>query len=76
MVLKVLRRHSKLSVDNTSLDPAADLYQLGLTAHASVDVMLALEDAFDVQFPHELLRKSPFADVGAIRSAFTELGVA
>ncbi len=38
--------------------------------------MLALEDAFDVEFPDELLRKSTFASVGAIRSALTELGVA
>ncbi|KLL94017.1 acyl carrier protein [Rhodococcus sp. IITR03] len=65
-----------MSVDSTALDPAADLYELGLTSHASVNVMLALEDAFDVEFPDELLRKSTFASVGAIRSALTELGVA
>ncbi len=58
------------------LDSTADLYELGLTSHASVNVMLALEDAFDVEFPDELLRKSTFASVGAIRSALTELGVA
>lgn len=76
VIRKVLGEHAKLSVDSTTLDPAADLYELGLTSHASVNVMLALEDAFDVEFPDELLRKSTFASVGAIRSALTELGVA
>ncbi|MEU5841534.1 acyl carrier protein [Rhodococcus sp. NPDC047139] len=75
VIRKVLGEHAKLSVDSAGLDPAADLYELGLTSHASVNVMLALEDAFDVEFPDELLRKSTFASVGAIRSALTELGV-
>ena len=76
VIRKVLGAHAKLSVDSTVLDSTADLYELGLASHASVNVMLALEDAFDVEFPDELLRKSTFASVGAIRSALTELGVA
>ncbi|MBM7459080.1 acyl carrier protein [Rhodococcus coprophilus] len=74
-IRKVLDEHAKLSVDATDLDLAADLYELGLTSHASVNVMLALEDTFDVEFPDELLRKSTFASVDSIRSALTELGV-
>jgi acyl carrier protein len=38
--------------------------------------MLALEDAFDVEFPDKLLRKSTFASVSAIREALDSLGVA
>ena len=74
-IRKVLGEHAKLSVDATELELTADLYELGLTSHASVNVMLALEDAFDIEFPDELLRKSTFASVGSIRSALTELGV-
>ncbi len=74
-IRKVLGEHAKLSVDATDLDLAADLYELGLTSHASVNVMLALEDTFDIEFPDELLRKSTFASVDSIRSALTELGV-
>jgi acyl carrier protein len=40
-----------------------DLYELGLTSHASVNVMLALEDEFDIEFPDEVLKKSTFASV-------------
>jgi acyl carrier protein len=52
-----------------------DLYARGLTSHASVDLMLALEDAFDVEFPDSLLRKQTFASVTAIVEALSSIGV-
>ena len=44
-----------------------------MTSHASVNVMLALEDEFDVEFPEAMLRKSTFESVAAIRVALGEL---
>jgi acyl carrier protein len=35
--------------------------------------MLALEDAFDVEFPDRLLRKSTFESIGAMHAALDEL---
>ena len=55
------------------VDEQADLYQLGLTSHASVDVMLALEDAFDIEFPDEVLKKSTFASVHNIEHVVESL---
>lgn len=72
----VLDAHAKLVVKTETLDDTADLYAYGLTSHASVNVMLALEGAFDVEFPDRLLHKSTFATVGSIRAALAELGVA
>ena len=37
--------------------------------------MLALEDAFDVEFPDSMLRKSTFESIASITEALTELGV-
>jgi acyl carrier protein len=71
----VLREHGKLPVDLASLSDEDDLYRAGMTSHASVNVMLALEDSFDVEFPDTLLRKSTFASVYAIREALNSLGV-
>ena len=71
----VLREHGKLPVDLASLSDEDDLYRAGMTSHASVNVMLALEDAFDVEFPDKMLRKSTFASVSAIREALNSLGV-
>ena len=59
----VLAAHGRMAVDPHEVDDQADLYDLGLTSHASVDVMLALEDAFDVEFPDEVLKKATFASV-------------
>jgi acyl carrier protein len=52
-----------MAVDPHQVDVQADLYELGLTSHASVNVMLALEDAFDIEFPDDVLKKSTFASV-------------
>ena len=37
-----------------------------MSSHASVNVMLALEDSFDVEFPDSMLTRSAFASIGAI----------
>lgn len=52
-----------MAVDPRTVTADADLYQLGLTSHASVNMMLTLEDEFDVEFPDEALKKSTFACV-------------
>lgn len=73
-IRSVLLEHGKLPVDVTTLSDDDDLYSAGMTSHASVNVMLALEDEFDVEFPDAMLRKSTFESVAAIRKALTELG--
>lgn len=69
----VLQDHAHLSVDALSLDPSADLYQAGMTSHASVNVMLALEGAFDVEFPDHMLKRSIFTSIASIRQALADL---
>jgi acyl carrier protein len=71
----VLDEYGKLPVDVSTLTDDDDLYLAGLTSHASVNVMLALEDAFDVEFPDELLRKSTFESIAAIQTALQSLEV-
>ena len=62
-IREVLAAHGRMAVDPHEVDDQADLYDLGLTSHASVDVMLALEDEFDIEFPEEVLKKSTFASI-------------
>ena len=62
-VRDVLAAHGRMAVDAHEVDDQEDLYKLGLTSHASVDVMLALEEAFDIEFPDEVLKKSTFESV-------------
>lgn len=69
----ILAQHARLAKDAATLADDADLYQAGMSSHASVNVMLALEGAFDIEFPDHMLTRSVFSSVGAIRSAVEEL---
>jgi acyl carrier protein len=69
----ILKEHGRLTKDAETLEDNADLYQAGMTSHASVNVMLALEGEFDVEFPDAMLKRSVFESVGAIRTAIDEL---
>ncbi|NNN03950.1 MAG: acyl carrier protein [Acidimicrobiaceae bacterium] len=73
-IRRVLADHGKLAVDAAELGVDDDLYQMGLSSHASVNVMLALEDAFEVEFPDDLLTRSTFQSVASIRRALEGLG--
>jgi acyl carrier protein len=75
-IRNVLSEHARLPVSISSLGDDDNLYQAGLTSHASIEVMLALEDMFDLEFPDAMLRKSTFESVSAIRSALAQLGAA
>lgn len=72
----LLAAHGRLSIDATALDADADLYQAGMTSHASVNLMLALEGEFDLEFPDSMLNRAVFSSVAAIRGALLELGAA
>ncbi|MGN6501854.1 MAG: acyl carrier protein [Pseudolysinimonas sp.] len=69
----VLDAHAKLRGPAAGLADTDDLYAAGMTSHASVNVMLALEDAFDVEFPDELLTKHTFCTIATIRDALGTL---
>jgi acyl carrier protein len=69
----VLAAHARLSVDVYALSADADLYQAGMTSHASVNLMLGLEDHFDVEFPDRMLTRSVFESIASIAAALTEL---
>lgn len=72
-IRRILKDHGRLSADAMDLAENADLYQAGMTSHASVNVMLALEGEFDIEFPDEMLRRSVFESIVAIRTAVEEL---
>ncbi len=74
LIRGVLRDHGRLNRDAGLLDAGSDLYQSGMTSHASVNVMLALEGAFGVEFPDHMLKRNVFSSIESIRRAVTELG--
>lgn len=72
-IREVLAEQGRLAADAHQIDASADLYEAGLTSHASVNVMLALEDSFDIEFPDDDLKKSTFASIDAIGAVVERL---
>jgi acyl carrier protein len=72
-IRRILVAYGRLPVDPITLEDDADLYQFGLTSHASVNVMLALEDAFDLEFPDEMLTRDVFESINSMAAAVASL---
>jgi acyl carrier protein len=75
-IRQVVSEHGHLPVDVATLDDDADLFQAGMTSHASVNLMLGLEAAFDIEFPDAMLKRSVFHSVSAIAAALAQLQAA
>jgi acyl carrier protein len=73
VIRRIIGDEGRLAVDVASIADNTNLYDAGLTSHASVNLMLALEDAFDIEFPDEMLRKQTFESIAAISAAVEEL---
>ncbi len=69
----ILKENARLPIDINTLSDDANLYEAGMSSHSTVNVMLALEDEFGVEFPARLLRRSVFSSVSSIAHALEEL---
>jgi acyl carrier protein len=72
-IREILREHGRLAQDVVTLSDQSDLFEAGLTSHASVNLMLALEDHFQIEFPERTLQRRTFGSIDAIRSCLDEL---
>ena len=72
-IRSILSKHGRLSVAVDQLANDGDLYKAGLTSLATVGLMLALEDQFNVEFPDSLLSRKTFSSIDSISDAITQL---
>jgi acyl carrier protein len=73
-VRRLLAEHGRLRADATRLAADADLYRAGLSSLATVNLMLAIEDAFGFAFADEQLTEATFASIAAIVNAVSADG--
>lgn len=73
LIVSVLSAHARLPLPAAELDEQQDLYAAGMTSHASISVMLGLEEAFDVEFPDRMLTRQVFSSIASISAALSEL---
>lgn len=72
-IREILASHGRLSIDVTELKDDSDLYDAGLTSLITVNLLLAIEDHFDVEFPDELLSRRTFQSISALAQAVEDL---
>jgi acyl carrier protein len=65
--------HGRLGPSTEQLGDEVDLFVAGMTSHASVNVMLALEGKLGVEFPDRMLNRGVFASISSIRAAVLDL---
>ncbi len=72
-IRRIVLEHVRLAIPAEQLHDDTDLYACGLTSHASVTLMLAIEDQLDLEFPDHLLKREVFSSVASIAAAASGL---
>lgn len=70
---QILAKHGRLAVPVDSLTETTNLFASGLDSLAIVNVMLAIENTFDIEFPDEDLKRPTFASLAAMKAAISRL---
>ena len=68
-VRTIVGNHARLGLPLSQIQDSMDLYQAGMTSYASVQLMMALEDAFEIEFPDSMLSREVFANVNTMADA-------
>lgn len=72
-IREIVSQQNCLQADLASLSDESDLYAAGLTSLATVGLMLAIEDRFDIEFPERMLGRATFRSVASIAEAVSQL---
>jgi acyl carrier protein len=72
-IRSILAEHARLPVGVDQLADDSDLYQAGLTSLSTVNLMLALEEHFNVEFLDRMLGRKTFGSIRSLSEAIAEL---
>jgi acyl carrier protein len=69
----ILARSGRLAVPVESLGEEADLFAAGLDSLAIVNVLMSIEEQFDIELPDEFLSRRSFSSIATIRKVVADL---
>ncbi|MDK3023686.1 acyl carrier protein [Cupriavidus taiwanensis] len=72
-IRSILGEVARLDVPLADLADSDDLYAAGLSSLATVHVMLALENAFDIEIPDQMLTRQLFRSVDSLATAVEQI---
>ncbi|GGF86269.1 hypothetical protein GCM10007301_52700 [Azorhizobium oxalatiphilum] len=76
MVREILRQHGKLAGSTAAIAVDADLYRLGLSSLATVNVMMDIETRLDADIPEAALTRETFRTIASLCALVTSLSAA
>jgi len=68
-IRQIVKDHAGLALQSEELRDSTDLYRAGMSSHASVLLMIALENEFGIEFPDRMLSRDVFENIDTIASA-------
>lgn len=72
-IRQILERNEELAPLLDQISEDDDLFDKGLSSFGSVQLMLALEERFGIEFPDHLLNRRSFSTIRNIRSTLESL---
>ncbi|MGY2850384.1 MULTISPECIES: acyl carrier protein [Bradyrhizobium] len=69
----LLEQQPMISLDFNTITDDTNLYDAGLTSFATVQVMLALEEEFNIEFPEAMLTRRTFSSLANVADAVSRL---
>jgi acyl carrier protein len=68
-IRNIVKDNVRFGVPVSALEDSTPLYQAGMTSYASVQLMLALENEFSLEFPDVMLSREVFESIDSIANA-------
>jgi acyl carrier protein len=65
----IVENYGKLSKPMTLITDDSDLFAAGMDSLAMVNVMLAIEESFGIEFRDDLLNRASFSSISALEHA-------
>ena len=72
-IRELIEQHAGIPQGAHEITDDTDLYRAGMKSFASVQLMLALEETFEIEFPEEMLNRATFRSASAIAAAVQQL---
>lgn len=71
--MDILRRHLRFLPEDQSIPPEVELKMLGLDSLKAIDLLLELENAFDIFFPDTMFTNDTFRTATTLEKAVRHL---
>ncbi|MCC8403287.1 acyl carrier protein [Paraburkholderia sp. MMS20-SJTN17] len=70
---QIITNVAHLDILDGNISDDADLYEIGLSSLNTIQLLLAIEDHFNLEIPDRMLSRSLFQSIDSLANAITQL---